>query len=98
LTLRQANKTRRVCRQQSHKKGHQPRPQTLLLAGWVLVVTTLPPTRLPDATALALYRGRWAVDIAIKRWTSVRDVDRLRARDESPLADVGWHGKLRSGL
>jgi hypothetical protein len=28
----------------------------------------------------------------------MRDVDRLRVRDESPLADVGWHGKLQSGL
>jgi len=89
----QANTARRVCRQQSRKKGHQPRPQTLLWAGWVLVVTTLPPTRLPGVTALALYRVRWQLEIAIKRWNSVLDVDLLRARDESPLAEGWWHGK-----
>ena len=90
----QANKARRVCRQQSRKKGHQPTQQSLLLAGWVLVVTTLPPTLLPGPTALALYRVRWQIEIAIKRWKSVLDVDLLRARYESPLADVWLHGKL----
>jgi hypothetical protein len=90
----QANKARRVCRQQSRKKGHQPRALTLLLAGWVLVATTLPPTLLPGSTALALYRVRWQIEIAIKRWKSVLDVDLLRARYESPLADVWLHGKL----
>lgn len=90
----QANKARRVCRQQSRKQGHQPTPQSLLLAGWVLVVTTLPPTLLPGSTALALYRVRWQIEIAIKRWKSVLDVDLLRARYESPLADVWLHGKL----
>jgi hypothetical protein len=90
----QANKARRVCRQQRRKQGHQPAPQTLFLAGWVLVVTTLPPTLLAGPTALALYRVRWQIEIAIKRWKSVLDVDLLRARYESPLADVWLHGKL----
>jgi hypothetical protein len=90
----QADKARRLCRQQSRKKGHQPTRQSLLLAGWVLVVTSLPPTLLPGPTALALYRVRWQIEIAIKRWKSVLDVDLLRARYESPLADVWLHGKL----
>jgi hypothetical protein len=94
----QAAKARRVCRQQSRKKGHQPTPQSLLLAGWVLVVTSLPPTLLPGSTALALYRVRWQIEIAIKRWKSVLDVDLLRARYESPLADVWLHGKLLYAL
>jgi hypothetical protein len=90
----QAAKARRLCRQQSRKKGHQPTSQSLLLAGWVLVVTTLPPTLLPGPTALALYRVRWQIEMAIKRWKSVLDVDLLRARYESPLAEVWVHGKL----
>lgn len=90
----QAAKARRRCRQHSRKGGHQPTQQSLLLAGWVLVVTSLPPTLLPGPTALALYRVRWQIEIAIKRWKSVLDVDLLRARYESPLADVWVHGKL----
>lgn len=89
----QAAQARRRCRQQSRKKGHQPTQQSMLLAGWVLVVTTLPPTLLPGPTALALYRVRWQIEIAIKRWKSVLAVDLLRARYESPLADVWLHGK-----
>jgi hypothetical protein len=94
----QANKARRVCRQQSRKNGQQPSPQTLLLAGGVLVVTTLPPALLPGPTALALSRVRWQIESAIKRWTSVLDVDVPRARYASPLADVWLHGKWRYGL
>lgn len=94
LPAAQANRARRRCRQQSRKKGHQPTQQSLLLAGWVLVVTTLPPTQLPGPTALALYRVRWQIEIAIKRWKSVLDMDLLRARYESPLAEVWVHGKL----
>lgn len=90
----QAAKARWVCRQQSRKKGPQPTQQSVLLAGWVLVVTTLPPTLLPGSTALTLYRVRWQIAIAMKRWQSVLDVDLLRARYESPLAEVWLHGKL----
>ena len=60
----------------------------------MLVVTTLPPTLLPGPMALAVYRVRWQIEVAIKRWKSVLDVDLLRARYESPLAEVWLHGKL----
>jgi Transposase DDE domain len=90
----QANTARRRCRQQNRKKGHQPTKRTLWLAAWVLVVTTLPPTLLPGPTALAVYRARWHIDVAIQRWKRVLDVDLLRARYESPLAEVWVHGKL----
>ena len=94
----QAAQARQRCRRQSCTKGHQPTQQSLLLAGWGLVVTSLPPTVRPGPTALALYRVRWQIESAIKRWKSVLAVDLLRARDESPLADVWLHGKLLDGL
>ena len=34
------------------------------------------------------------MEIAIKRWKSVLDVDALRAKEGSPLAKVWLHGKL----
>jgi hypothetical protein len=64
----------------------------------VLVFTTLSPVVLSPQTIMALYRCRWQVEIAIKRWKSVLDVDALRAKANSPLAEVWLHGKLLYAL
>jgi len=96
LNAEQANRARQKCRQ-GHKKG-TPQAESLFLAGWVLVFTTLAPAVLSPQTIMALYRGRWQVEIAIKRWKSVLDVDALRAKATSPLAEVWLHGKLLYAL
>ena len=96
LNAEQANRARYTCRQ-GHKKG-TPSAASLLLAGWVLVCTTLAPAVLTAQTIMALYRCRWQVEIAIKRWKSVLDVDALRAKAPSPLAEVWLHGKLLYAL
>jgi hypothetical protein len=96
LSSEQANRARQKCRQR-HKTG-QPQAATLWLAGWVLVFTTLAPAALSAETIVAVYRCRWQVEIAIKRWKSVLDVDALRAKACSPLAEVWLHGKLLYAL
>jgi hypothetical protein len=96
LNAEQANRARHTCRQ-GHKKG-TPSAASLLLAGWVLVFPTLAPAVLSAQTIMALYRCRWQVAIAIKRWKSVLDVDALRAKAHSPLAAVWLHGKLLDAL
>jgi hypothetical protein len=96
LNAEQANRARHKCRQ-GHKKG-TPSAASLFLAGWVLVFTTLAPMVLTAQTIMALYRCRWQVEIAIKRGKSVLDVDALRAKATSPLAEVWLHGKLLSAL
>jgi hypothetical protein len=91
LNAEQANRARHKCRQ-GHKKG-TPNAESLFLAGWVLVFTTLAPTVLSAQTIMALYRCRWQVELAIKRWKRGLDVDALRAKAPSPLAEVWLHGK-----
>jgi hypothetical protein len=98
LSEAQAKKARQACRQRNSKKGRTPQPATLFLAGWVLVCTTLAPAPVSATTVLALYRTRWQVEIAIQRWKSLLDVDALRAREGSPLADLWLHGKLLYAL
>ena len=98
LSEEQANKARAVCRQRNSKKGHTPQARTLFLAGWVLVWTSLPPEVLSAETLLQLYRVRWQVELAIKRCKSLLDLDALRARQGSPLADLWLHGKLLDAL
>jgi len=90
----QANAARRRCRRQAQKKGKTLKAATLYLAGWVIVVTTLDPTVWTAETMLALYRVRWPVELAIKRWKSLLDVGRLRARAEGTLASLWLPGKL----
>jgi hypothetical protein len=96
LNVEQANRARHKCRQ-GQKKG-PPSAASLFLAGWVLVCPTLAPVVLSPQTIMALYRCRWQVEIAIKRWKSVLDVDALRAKANSPLAEVWLHGKLLYAL
>jgi Transposase DDE domain len=90
----QAAEARRRARTQAKKDGRQIRPQTLALAEWVLIFTTLPPTVLPTATVMALYRVRWQVELVIKRLKSILNIDQLRARKDGLLADLYLHGKL----
>ena len=96
LSMEQAGRARHKCRQR-HKKS-TPKAKTLYLAGWVLVFTTLAPEVLSAETIMRLYRCRWQVELAIKRWKSVLDVDALRAKATSPLAEVWLHGKLLYAL
>jgi Transposase DDE domain len=96
LHVEQANRARHKCRQ-GHKKG-TPSAESLFLAGWVVVFTTLAPAVLSAQTILARSRCRWPVELAIKRWKSVLNVDALRAKAHSPLAEVWLHGKLLYAL
>jgi hypothetical protein len=94
LSEEHANLARQRLRRQSRKKGRTPKEATLFWAGWVLVFTTVAPALLGAQAISALYRVRWQIEIAIKRWKSLLDVGRLRAKEGSPLAEVWLLGKL----
>jgi Transposase DDE domain len=98
LSEEQANTARHRIQVQSRKKGRTPKDATLFWAGWVLVFTTVAPSLLRAETISALYRVRWQIEIAIKRWKSVLDVGQLRAKEGSPLAEVWLLGKLLYAL
>jgi hypothetical protein len=68
------------------------------LAGWVWVFTTVPPEVIGTETVIALYWVRWQVELAIKRLKSILDLDPLRAKQGSPLAEVWLYGKLLYAL
>lgn len=90
----QAAEARRRARARAKKDGRQIWPRTLALAEWVLIFTTLPPTVLPVAAVMALYRVRWQVELVIKRLKSILNIDQLRARKDGLLAGLYLHGKL----
>ena len=73
LERQRTNRARHDLRQ-GHKKG-TPSAESLFLAGWV--PWSLPRWHRrcsPAQTIIGLYRCRWQVEIAIKRWKSVLDV------------------------
>ena len=64
------------------------------LSEWVLVLTSLPPVLLNTDAITNLYRVRWQVELVIKRLKSLLQVDELRARKGSQLAELYLQGKL----
>ncbi|MEN8129387.1 MAG: transposase [Pseudomonadota bacterium] len=90
----QAAQARRRVRANAQQKGHTVQAKTLLMAGWVLVFTTVAPEILSTTVIAQLYRVRWQVELVIKRLKSLLDIDRLRAREGSTLASLYLHGKL----
>jgi hypothetical protein len=94
LPPEQAEQARRRVHQRAKKRGRTPRQRTRLFAGGVLVFTTVPPSVLSSDILGPLYRLRWQVELAIKRLKSVLDLDELRSREGSVLAQVYLHGKL----
>jgi hypothetical protein len=49
------------------RKKQEVRPDTLFLAGWVLLVSTLPAETWPARELFWLYRHRWQVELLIKQ-------------------------------
>ena len=57
----------RKAEKNARKQGQQVRPETLKLAAFVLVLTSLPTTWGTATLILELYRARWQVELAFKR-------------------------------
>ncbi len=89
-----AEAARRRCRKDGNRKGRTPAQDTLYLAGWVLVFTTVSEDALEASTVIELYRTRWQVELAFKRLKSLLDLDLLRTQKESLLGRVWITGKL----
>jgi hypothetical protein len=77
----QAEEARRRVRRAAKKQQRTLTQQTLVAAGFVMLVTTLDPTTWPITAVLALYRCRWQIELLFKRLKSIWHLDDLRARD-----------------
>jgi hypothetical protein len=62
------------------KRGKQPDPRSLEAAKYILLLTSLPVAAFPPADILALYRFRWQIELAFKRFKSLADLDMLPAK------------------
>jgi Transposase DDE domain len=78
------------------RKRQQVQPQTLLLAGWVILVSTLPKAQWSCAELFWLYRQRWQIELLFKRLKQFLLLVRLNSRHPETVratilaALVGW--------
>jgi hypothetical protein len=62
------------------KRGRQPDPRSLEAAKYILLLTSLPAAAFPPTDILALYRFRWQIELAFKRFKSLAGLDMLPAK------------------
>jgi hypothetical protein len=62
----------------------------MLLATWLVIVTTLDATSWPPARVVALYRLRWQVETRIKRLKQLVTGSRLRSRTATSEEALLW--------
>ncbi|MBC7227356.1 MAG: transposase [Thermoflexales bacterium] len=72
-----AEKARQDVRRQARKHKRPVHPNTLLAAGFCILLINLPATLWPTQTVLAFYRIRWQIEWCFRRWKSVCQLDRL---------------------
>jgi hypothetical protein len=94
LSKKAAVVAEKKCRRKNHKVKSGVSELTLFMSNLVVVLSTIPPTQLSAAVVLELYRCRWQIELVIKRFKSLLNLDQLRTRLNSTLAQVWLYGKM----
>jgi hypothetical protein len=77
----------------ARKRGKQPDPRSLEAAKYILLLTSLPAETFPPAEILTLYRFRWQIELAFKRFKSLAGLDLLPAK-KPELAQAWIYARL----
>jgi IS4 transposase len=76
-----AEEARRKINKEAKAKSKQVRQETLIAAGFVILVTSLAQEAFPAETVLKLYRMRWRIELAFKRLKSLIGLRAPPAKD-----------------
>lgn len=83
--------------QEASRKGRKVRPETLEYAEYVVIFTTVNRHVFKERDVLALYRGRWQVELAFKRLKGIIGIGHLPK--QSPESCIAWlYGKMLVAL
>jgi hypothetical protein len=85
LAAEVARRRREEKRRHAREKGKKVSATTLYLAGWILVVTTLPEQAWSAQEVLCLYRARWQTELLYKRLKQQVRCAHLRCRTPEAL-------------
>jgi hypothetical protein len=77
----------------ARKRGKRRDPRSLEAAGYILLLTSLPAAIFPPTDILALYRFRWQIELAFKRFKSLAGLDALPAKNPD-LAQAWIYARL----
>ncbi len=80
LSQEAAERARAKARKKASKHQRALKAETLFLAGWLLLFSSLPSERWSDEQVLTLYRARWQVELVIKRMKQVLKLAQLRGQ------------------
>jgi hypothetical protein len=97
LPAEKALEARERVRKRAHKEGKTPNPNTLLAAGFVLILTNLASDTWEASRVLWVYRLRWQIELQFKRLKGLLHFDHLRAQDPH-LAQTYLLAKILAAL
>lgn len=92
--IRQAQEKLRI---KASKQSVHPRPETSLLAQYVIIFTTFPNHTFSPEKILEGYRFRWQVELVFKRFKQIAQLGHLPKHDEES-AKAWLYGKLLTAL
>jgi hypothetical protein len=81
-TQKQMERELRKKRKNAGKDHRKMQKETIYLAHWLLILTTLPVRDWSPQEVLSLYRARWQIEMLFKRIKQLLEQHRLRARTE----------------
>jgi hypothetical protein len=82
LPPEKALQARKRKRRKAQKRGRRPAASSRVLAGWLVVLSTLSAQEWPAAAVLRLYRARWQVELVFKRFKQLLRVRPLRCQSD----------------
>ena len=90
-------KSRRKLLQAAKKKGHTVDPRTLEAAAYLFVLTSMSAEQFSAAQVLEVYRFRWQIEMAFKRFKEILPLRRIPVKDPD-LAKTYLYANLLAAL
>jgi hypothetical protein len=90
LSPESAARHRQGLREGMRTQGRTPSAKALQLAGWLLLVTNAPATKLPSAMLSYLYRLRWQVELIFRQTKSVLRLDKTESHAPARVQCEIW--------
>lgn len=86
-------RSQKIAKRAGQKRQTTPAPDTLELANYLVLFTSLSETAMPSSTVFTIYRLRWQIEIAFKRLKSLLKLEELKAQDDQ-LVQVCLYASL----